>query len=225
MAIRRQKTNVRATPLGGIQLEKKYGQHLLKNPGITNTIVEAANIKSSDTVLEIGPGTGNLTVRVLPLAKKVVAIDVDARMVSEVKKRAISLGYNNLEAKEGDALRAEFPRFEVAVANLPYQISSSFLFRLLAHRPMWRCAVLMFQLEYAERLLAQPGDKVYSRLSVNTQLFVNVQKVCKVAAGSFSPPPKVDSMVVRLVPKVPPPTVDFREWDGLMRICFNRKRK
>lgn len=89
--------------------------------------------------------------RLLPIARKVTALDVDERMVGEVKKRAMSLGYTNLDARYGDALRSDLGNFEVCTANLPYQISSPFVFKLLAHRPLFRCAVLMFQKEFAER--------------------------------------------------------------------------
>merc|ERR1719359_2394794 len=83
----------------------------------------------------------------------------------------------------------------------------------------------MFQKEFAERLVAEPGDSFYGRLAVNTRLFVKVTRVCKVGRGSFTPPPDVDSMVVKVVPRDPPIDVNFREWDGLMRIVFVRKRK
>jgi len=83
----------------------------------------------------------------------------------------------------------------------------------------------MFQKEFAERLIAKVGESQYGRLAVNTRLFVKVSCVCKVSRGSFNPPPEVDSMVVKVVPRDPPIQVDFREWDGMMRICFGRKRK
>ncbi|OII72988.1 Dim1p-like ErmB KsgA methylase [Cryptosporidium ubiquitum] len=206
-------------------LDKKKGQHLLKNTGILDKIISAADIKPTDTVLEIGPGTGNLTMRLLPLARKVVAFDIDPRMVAEVKKRSVNSGFSNLEVKEGDALRSSLGDFDVCTANLPYQISSPFVFRLLSLQNKYRCAVLMFQEEFALRLLAEPGEKHYCRLSVNTKLFSKVTRVCKVAPGSFNPPPKVNSMVVKLEPKKIPVSVNFREWDGLMRICFSRKKK
>lgn len=209
----------------GMTLQKKFGQHLLKNMGILDKIVEAAQIKSTDVVFEIGPGTGNLTAKLLPLAKRVVASEVDPRMVSEVKKRAQLMGRTNLEVIEGDVLRTQWPVFHVCTANLPYQISSPFTFKLLAHRPAFRCAVLMFQKEFAERLVAEPGENFYGRLAVNTRLFVKVTRVCKVSKGSFTPPPEVDSMVVKMVPRDPPIDVNFREWDGMMRVCFLRKRK
>lgn len=206
-------------------MNKKHGQHLLKNIGILDKIVAAADIKATDVVFEVGPGTGNLTAKILPLAKRVVASEVDPRMVAEVKKRAQSMGRRNLEVVEGDVLRTPWPVFHVCTANLPYQISSPFTFKLLAHRPAFRCAVLMFQKEFAERLVAEPGDSSYGRLAINTRLFVKVTRVCKVSRGSFAPPPEVDSMVVKLVPRDPPIEVNFREWDGMMRVCFLRKRK
>lgn len=228
-AIRRDKTSkqFRHNPIAGphVPTNKKHGQHLLKNPGIIDKIVAAADIKPSDMVFEIGPGTGNLTMRLLEAGKRVVAHEIDPRMAAEVRKRAMNAGKTNLEVQEVDVLRGEWPAFDVCTANLPYQISSPFTFRLLAHRPSFRCAVLMFQKEFAERLIAKVGESQYGRLAVNTRLFVKVSCVCKVSRGSFNPPPEVDSMVVRMVPRDPPIEVDFREWDGLMRICFGRKRK
>jgi len=187
--------------------------------------VAAADIKPSDIVFEIGPGTGNLTMRLVESGRRVIAHEIDPRMAAEVRKRAMNAGKTNLEVKEIDVLKGEWPVFDVCTANLPYQISSPFTFRLLAHRPMFRCAVLMFQKEFAERLVAKVGESQYGRLAINVSLFVKVTSVCKVARGSFNPPPEVDSMVVRMVPREPPIEVDFREWDGMMRICFGRKRK
>merc|ERR1719230_63071 len=210
---------------GAIPTNKKHGQHLLKNPGIIDKIVAASDIKPSDTVFEIGPGTGNLTMRLLEQARKVVAFEIDPRMAAEVRKRAQTAGRTNLTVQEGDVLRTPWPVFDVCAANLPYQISSPFTFKLLAHRPLFRCAVLMFQKEFAERLIAKVGESQYGRLAVNTRLFVKVSCVCKVSKGSFNPPPEVDSMVVKVVPRDPPIQVNFREWDGLMRICFGRKNK
>lgn len=92
-----------------------------------------------------------MTLRLLPLVRRITALDVDERMVGEVKKRTLTSGYTNLDACHGDALRSDFGKFDVCVANLPYQISSPFIFKLLAHRPLFRAAVLMFQKEFAER--------------------------------------------------------------------------
>lgn len=88
-----------------------------------------------------------------------------------------------------------------------------------------RCAVLMFQREFAERLVAKPGDKLYCRLSINTQLLARVDILMKVGKNNFRPPPKVESNVVRIEPRNPPPPINYQEWDGLTRIAFLRKNK
>ena len=105
------------------------------------------------------------------------------------------------------------------------QISSAIVFKLLVHRPMFRCAVIMFQEEFALRLSAKPGEELYCRLSVNTQLLARVDQLMKVGRNNFRPPPKVESRVVRIEPRNPPPPVNFVEWDGLVRLAFNRKNK
>jgi 18S rRNA (adenine1779-N6/adenine1780-N6)-dimethyltransferase len=132
---------------------------------------------------------------------------------------------HKLKIIHGDFLKIDLPYFDVCVANTPYQISSPLTFKLLAHRPMFRAAVLMFQKEFADRLVAAPGTSLYCRLSVNTQLLANTSHVMKVSRNSFRPPPQVDSAVVRLEPKSPPPPINFVEWDGLIRLCFSRKNK
>jgi len=205
---------------------KKHGQHLLKNPMIITSIVEKADIKSTDTVLEIGPGTGNLTVKLLEQAKKVIAVEVDPRMVAELQKRVGATEHKHkLQILVGDVLKVELPYFDICVANIPYSISSPLTFKLLSHRPTFREALLMYQREFALRLCANPGDELYCRLSVNTQLLAKVTHVLKVGKNNFRPPPKVESSVVRIKPHNPPPPVNFLEWDGLVRLCFGRKNK
>ena len=208
-----------------ISFNKDFGQHILRNPQVVDSIVNKAAIKSSDVVLEVGPGTGNLTAKLLEKAKKVIAFEIDPRMVAELRKRFMgTLYYSKLEIIIGDCIKSELPDFDVCVANMPYQISSPFVFKLLLHRK-FRCAVLMFQKEFAERLYAKPGDKLYCRLSANTQLMAKVNHVLKVGKGNFKPPPKVDSSVVRIELHNPIPDINFTEWDGLTRIVFNRKNK
>lgn len=202
------------------------GQHILKNPLIVNSIVEKAHIKPTDVVLEIGPGTGNLTVKLLEIAKKVVAVEFDPRMVVELTKRTSNTEHGHkLHIIHGDFLKVDLPYFDVCVANVPYNISSPLTFKLLAHRPMFRCAVLMFQREFALRLCAKPGSALYCRLSLNTQLLGRVDHLIKVGKNNFRPPPKVESSVVRIEPHNPPPPIDFIEWDGFVRLCFLRRNK
>ncbi len=209
-----------------LAMEHKFGQHLLRNPGILDKMMDAANIQPHDVVLEIGPGTGNLTDRLLQKAKQVVAIEIDGRLAAEVKKRVQDKGLSHkFKLLEGDCLKVPFPAFDVCATNLPYNISSPFVFKLLTHRPSFKCAVVMFQKEFAERLVAQVGDPLYGRLAVNVQLYCKVHRVCKVDRKSFNPPPEVDSMVVRFVPHEKPIDVPFNEFDGLLRVCFVRKNK
>ncbi|KAL3312649.1 dimethyladenosine transferase [Cichlidogyrus casuarinus] len=211
----------------GIKFNKDKGQHILRNPLIIQTMIEKAGIKSSDSVLEVGPGTGNLTVKLLEKAGIVHAFEIDPRMVSELQKRVqTSPNRPKLHICVGDAIKCkEWPRFDLCVANLPYQISSPFVLRLIAYGNSYRCAVVMVQKEFADRLVAKPGDKLYCRLSANIQFHCRVAKLMKIARNSFRPPPKVDSAVVRIEPRFPKPPVSFEEWDSLLRIVFARKNK
>ncbi|XP_076680925.1 putative dimethyladenosine transferase [Andrena cerasifolii] len=210
----------------GILFNTDIGQHILKNPLIIQSMVEKAAVRPTDVVLEIGPGTGNMTVKLLDKAKKVIACEVDTRMVAELQKRVQGTPYQaKLQIMIGDVLKTDMPFFDLCIANIPYQISSPLVFKLLLHRPLFRCAVLMFQREFAERLVAKPGDKLYCRLSVNTQLLARVDMLMKVGKNNFRPPPKVESNVVRIEPRNPPPPINYQEWDGLTRIAFVRKNK
>lgn len=220
-------------PTGSDHMNKVFkfntdlGQHILKNPLIAQGIVDKAEIRPHETVLEIGPGTGNLTVRILEQARKVVASEVDPRMAAELTKRVQGTPQQKkLEIVMGDFMKMEkLPQFDVCISNTPYQISSGIVFKLLSMPKPPRIAVLMFQREFALILTARPGDSLYNRLSANAQMWANVKHVMKVGKNNFRPPPKVESSVVKIEPKNPRPNIDYNEWDGLLRFCFNRKNK
>jgi len=204
----------------------RFGQHILKNPSTAQKIVDAANLKPTDKVLEVGPGTGNLTVKILEKAKHVTAIEMDPRMAAEVIKRVQGTPeQRKLEVIIGDFVKVDIPYFEVCISNTPYQISSPLVFRLLSHRPLFRVAILMFQREFAMRLVARPGTALWSRLSANVQLYAKVDNIINVSRNDFRPPPQVESSVIRLVPLDPPPPIKFEEFDGLNRIIFSRPNK
>lgn len=208
------------------KMNTDIGQHILKNPSIAAHIVEKANLKPSDVVLEIGPGSGNITVPILQKARKVIAVELDPRMAAEVTKRVQGTPMaRKLDVLLGDAIKTDFPYFDVCISNTPYQISSPLTFKLLATQPAPRCCILMFQREFAMRLFAKPGDKLYSRLSVNAQLWAKIDHIMKVGKNNFKPPPMVESSVIRMVPRNPRPDISYDEWDGLLRICFVRKNK
>ncbi|KAH6609542.1 hypothetical protein Trco_002888 [Trichoderma cornu-damae] len=205
-----------------------FGQHILKNPGVSDAIVEKAFLKPTDTVLEVGPGTGNLTVRILERAKKCICVELDPRMAAEVTKRVQGKPeQRKLEVLLGDVIKTELPAFDVCISNTPYQISSPLVFKLLSLPNPPRCSVLMFQREFALRLTARPGDALYCRLSVNAQFWAKITHIMKVGKNNFRPPPQVESSVVRIEPKMGKdrPNVSWDEWDGLLRVCFVRKNK
>ncbi|PTB68652.1 dimethyladenosine transferase-like protein [Trichoderma citrinoviride] len=196
-----------------------FGQHILKNPGVSDAIVQKAFLKPTDTVLEVGPGTGNLTVRILEQAKKCICVELDPRMAAEVTKRVQGKPeQRKLEVLLGDVIKTELPAFDVCISNTPYQISSPLVFKLLSMPNPPRCSVLMFQREFALRLTA---------LSVNAQFWAKITHIMKVGKNNFRPPPQVESSVVRIEPKMGKdrPNVSWDEWDGLLRVCFVRKNK
>lgn len=208
------------------KMNTDLGQHVLKNPGVAQAIVDKADLKQSDIVLEVGPGSGNLTVRILEKAKKCIAVELDPRMAAEVTKRVQGTpAGKRLDVVLGDVIKTELPYFDVCISNTPYQISSPLTFKLLATNPAPRTCILMFQREFALRLFAKPGDKLYSRLSVNAQMWAKIDHIMKVGKNNFKPPPAVESSVIRMVPKNPRPNISYDEWDGLLRICFVRKNK
>ncbi|KAL5348578.1 Dimethyladenosine transferase [Pseudogymnoascus australis] len=222
------------------------GQHILKNPGVAEAIVQKADLKPSDVVLEVGPGTGNLTVRILEKARKVIAVELDPRMAAEVTKRVQGTPMQKrLDVMLGDVIKTELPRSTFAfpihhirfVACPPYvpelpmltipQISSPLVFKLLSLPNPPRTSILMFQREFALRLTARPGDALYCRLSVNAQFWARITHIMKVGKNNFKPPPQVESSVVRIEPKTGSdrPGVSWEEWDGMLRVCFVRKNR
>ncbi|CAL9134307.1 rADc [Musa troglodytarum] len=211
------------------RLDKRRGQHLLTNPRVLDTIARVAGLRPSDTVLEIGPGTGNLTARLLQSARRVVAVEIDPRMVDSVLARASRLGVDDrLTVITGDALKTEFPDFDICVANIPYGISSPLIAKLLfsTSRPSsFRSAVLLLQKEFARRLLTVPGDSEFNRLAANVRQVATVELLMDVSKKDFVPCPKVDSTLVRLQPRTDVPEVDLDEWLAFTRTCFNKKNK
>lgn len=210
--------------MAGLKFNKSLGQHILKNPGVIDTVIQKARIKQNDTVLEVGGGTGNLSMKLLQKCGKLICYEKDTRLAAELVKRVNSEGLSHkFELNVGDALKAKFPVFDICISNIPYQISSPLIFKLL--KDNFKCAYIMFQREFANRLLARPGNSDYCRLSVTVQILAKVHHVLKVSRNSFNPPPMVDSSIVRIEPRVPRPPIDLEEFDRLLKICFSRKNK
>ena len=175
---------------------------------------------------EVGHGTRNLTGRIIKKASKTNAAEMDPRMAAELTKRVQDKPTERkLEVMLGDVIKADLPYHDICISNTPYQISSPLVFKLLNMPKPPRVSVLMFQREFALRLLAKPGDPLYCRLSANVQMWANVTHVMKVGRGNFRPPPNVESSVVKIEIKNPRPQLDYNEWDGLLRVCFVRKNR
>ncbi|KAM7516184.1 hypothetical protein LguiA_005767 [Lonicera macranthoides] len=217
---------IRETKEGYLHLYKSRGQHILTNPRVLDSIVRKSNINPTDTVLEIGPGTGNLTLKLLEVAKKVVAVEIDKRMVEILINRVKDCGLEDkLTVICKDALSTKFPDFDLVVANIPYNISSPLLAKLVFGGKRFRCATLLLQKEFARRLLAKPGDSEFNRLAVNVKLVAEVEFVMDVSKRDFLPCPRVDSSIVKIRPKDEIPDVDLDEWCAFTRTCFNKKNK
>ncbi|GKV41542.1 hypothetical protein SLEP1_g49057 [Rubroshorea leprosula] len=209
-----------------LHLHKSKGQHLLTNTRILDSIVRRSNVRPADTVLEIGPGTGNLTLKLLEVAKRVVAIELDRRMVDILQKRVAEHGLQDrLDVICKDAMKTEFPQFDLVVANIPYGISSPLVAKLVYGENPFRSATLLLQKEFARRLLAKPGDSEFNRLAVNVKLVADVEFVMDVSKREFLPCPKVDSSVVIIRPKAENPNVNLDEWWAFTRTCFSKKNK
>jgi 16S rRNA (adenine1518-N6/adenine1519-N6)-dimethyltransferase len=203
----------------GVRPRKGLGQHFLIDPRVAARHVAHAKVGPSDVVLEIGPGLGVLTRRLAERARRVIAIEADRRFVAYLASRL-----PEVEVIEGDALKVEWPPFEVLASNLPYQISSPLTFRLL-DRPFDR-AVLMYQWEFARRMIAKPGTPDYSRLSVGVFRRASCEIIERVPRNAFHPQPRVDSALVRLEPRPSPfPIADLPTYQAVVDALFEHRRK
>jgi len=200
---------------------RKLGQHFLNNQSILERLAEAACPSRAPLAIEIGQGRGSLTAHLLRRADRVIAVELDRGLAAGVRGR-----YPAVELVEADVLDTDLSQWGLAVVagNLPYYITSPILERLYAMGPLLLRAVVLVQLEVAERLVAVPGTRDYGFLTVQTQLFTRPEILLRVPPEAFSPPPKVDSAAVLLTPREPPAedVPGFLEFAGR---CFRHKRK
>ncbi|AAL81987.1 16S rRNA methyltransferase [Pyrococcus furiosus DSM 3638] len=196
----------------------KIGQNFLIMRDVIIKAVETSEIKKSDVVLEVGPGFGFLTDELSKRAGKVYAIELDKRIIEILENE---YNWENVEIIQGDAVKIEWPEFNKVVSNIPYQISSPFTFKLLKHD--FEKAVVMYQLEFAKRMVAKPGDRNYSRLSLMVNALANAKIVMKIGRGAFYPKPKVDSALVLIVPKPKDERIELNE--NLVKALFQHRRK
>jgi 16S rRNA (adenine1518-N6/adenine1519-N6)-dimethyltransferase len=218
-----------------IKARKSLGQHFLISDKYLGRIVSEAEVNSRDVVLEIGPGTGNLTEYLLAAAQKVVAVELDKRLAEYLKEKWAGVGLLTVLCE--DALKCDWEKLAgqylepegkfKLVANLPYYMATPLLLKLADMRRYFSLLAVMLQREVGDRLAASPGNKTYGYLTVVMQYYFKVERLFNVPAWAFRPRPKVDSVLIRLIPResaavsVSDEGLFFR----LLEAAFNHRRK
>lgn len=210
---------------------KRFGQHFLHDPNVIRRLVAAIAPQPGGPLVEIGPGRGALTDALLAAGAEVLGIEIDRDLAALLRQRyAHHPGFSLVEA---DALRFDYRQLPTAggrlrlVGNLPYNLSTPLLFALLGQRDCISDMHFMLQREVVERLAAQPGGKTYGRLSVMIQYHCEVEALFAVPPTAFTPPPRVESAVVRLRPRAAadPVATDLGGLERLVNRCFQQRRK
>lgn len=205
--------------------KKSLGQHWLHDIDALQAMIEAADVRSGDIVLEIGPGLGTLTKELCKVATKVIAVEFDELLAQELPFRVPS---ENLEVRQGDILSFDFgslPRGYKVVANIPYYLTSNLIRRMCESANPFSMAALLVQREVAERVCAEAGKT--SLLSISTQFYCKVGLGPVVPADLFTPPPKVDSQILMLEYRDKPlfRDVDTIKFFKLVKAGFSERRK
>jgi 16S rRNA (adenine1518-N6/adenine1519-N6)-dimethyltransferase len=210
----------------GHTARKRFGQHFLADRGVIDAIVRAIDPRPGQALVEIGPGLGAMTQPLLERAGAMQVIELDRDLAARLRGRA------GLTVIEADVLKVDFAALADAagqplrvVGNLPYNISSPILFHLLPVAHRLRDLVFMLQKEVVDRMAAAPGGKDYGRLSVMLQWRFVVEALFDVPPEAFEPPPRVDSAIVRLVPRPAVEAVDPQRLEALVATAFSQRRK
>ena len=205
---------------------KRFGQHFLTDKALIEAIVDLIDPKAGETLVEIGPGLGAMTLPILARHKPLTVIELDRDLAARLRKR------DDVEVIESDVLKVDFRALAVAkgaklrvVGNLPYNISTPILFHLLDAVDDVVDQHFMLQKEVVDRMAAGPGGKDYGRLSVMLQWRYDIESVLDVPPEAFDPPPRVDSAIVRMQPLKAPPALDPKLLGELVASAFSQRRK
>ena len=206
---------------------KRFGQNFLTDGAIIDNIVQAIDPKAGEPMVEIGPGLMALSQPLVERLGKLTVIELDRDLAARLRLR------DDLDVVESDVLKVDFralaARLGVAklrvVGNLPYNISSPILFQLLEQVDVVQDQHFMLQKEVIDRMVADAGTSAYGRLSVMLQWRYAMEDVLFVPPGSFNPPPKVDSAVVRMIPREQPADLDPKLLEELVQVAFSQRRK
>jgi 16S rRNA (adenine1518-N6/adenine1519-N6)-dimethyltransferase len=216
----------------GIKPNKKLGQSFLVDINVINRISDASDISGDDTVVEIGAGIGVMTEGIAKKAKRVIAVEIDRNLVELLKDKLG--GYDNVEIHSGDILKIDFNLVADAhkskikiIGNVPYNISSPLIFKLISFRSVISDFMLMLQKEIVQRLVSVPDNKIYGVPSVILQMFATVEKIFDVPSTCFYPQPKVESAIIRgtFLEKPFVPLLDENIFIGLVKAAFAQRRK
>ena len=204
---------------------KRFGQHFLVDPAVIDAIVQEIAPRSGQNMVEIGPGLGALTQPLLQRLGQLTVIELDRDLAARLRRQ------DGLVVVEADVLKVDFallmeaPRRLRIVGNLPYNISSPILFHLLGFAPQVEDQHFMLQKEVVDRMVARPHTAAYGRMSVMLQWRYEMQHVLAVPPAAFDPPPRVDSAVVRMLPRASPHALDETLLAELVRVAFSQRRK
>jgi len=214
--------------------DKRLGQHFLTDKNTINKIIDISGVDSSDNILEIGPGMGALTIPLSARVKSIVAVEKDIRMADFLQELLHKRNIDNVKIINEDILKADIPNIssnkknKLKVAgNLPYNISSPLLEKLISNKNHISRAFLMFQHEFAERLIALPGSRDYGAITVMTRYQASVTKLLEVNRNVFYPRPKVGSIVVEVDMEKPYPSraMDDNIFKLVVKGAFSQRRK
>lgn len=202
-----------------LRFQKQLGQNFLIDGNVVENILSALELEPSDTVVEIGPGLGSLTERLVERVDQLIAVEIDRHLARELE-----MDFPEVEVMPADILKldpVQFPEGSKIVGNLPYYITSAIIMHILESDLKFDRLVIMMQKEVAERISASAGSKTYGVLSVITQLYCDVELLFHVSSQCYMPAPRVDSAVVRLTPK------PFREKQliPVVKAAFSSRRK
>ena len=217
-----------------MRAKKRLGQHFLRDPAIVGQIIRQAGFKPDVTVVEIGPGLGALTLPLAESVRRVIGIEKDPRLVQILEGRLLQRGIGNVTLIREDVLKADFGEIARSlgeslqvIGNLPFNISSPFLGKLIRSKDILARAVLTFQAEVGRRLIAVPGNKQYGAMTVLAQYHARILPLLDIPKEAFYPPPKVGSMVVELDFTRPHPTRagDEETFRKTVKGAFAHRRK
>ena len=215
----------------GLRANKKLGQNFLINEEIINQIIEKADVNKNDTIIEIGPGLGSLTAKLLENANKVIAIELDSNMSNILKERFCL--YDNFELIEKDVLKVDLNEIVEkydsvkVVANLPYYITTPIIMKLLEEKLKLKSITVMVQKEVGERFCAVPNSKEYGAITISINYYTKPEIIIDVPKENFEPMPEVDSCVIKLdVRNVPPVELKSeKDFFNLIKAGFSQRRK